>query len=99
MWHIIWKGYNPYYEVHCSDKLLWELKAAFAWQHKFWKISHQNENQEYPAIQVMGMTGIMEPEAAGSCLDITTAAKLTALKRTLDEFTTLQYHTRSRTIM
>eukprot|EP00957_Ditylum_brightwellii_P209451 15361831-Ditylum_brightwellii.AAC.1 len=41
----------------------------------------------------------MEPEAAGSCLDITTGAELTALKRTLEEFTILQYLMRSRRIM
>eukprot|EP00957_Ditylum_brightwellii_P090466 6889369-Ditylum_brightwellii.AAC.1 len=41
----------------------------------------------------------MEPEAAGSCLYITIGEELTALKRTLEEFTILQYHMRSRRIM
>eukprot|EP00957_Ditylum_brightwellii_P179257 13655895-Ditylum_brightwellii.AAC.1 len=41
----------------------------------------------------------MEPEAAGSCLDITIGAELTALKRTAEEFNILQYHMRSMRIM
>eukprot|EP00957_Ditylum_brightwellii_P193068 14700486-Ditylum_brightwellii.AAC.1 len=41
----------------------------------------------------------MEPEAAGSCLDITIGADLTALKRMAEEFTVLQYHARSMRIM
>eukprot|EP00957_Ditylum_brightwellii_P108325 8263819-Ditylum_brightwellii.AAC.1 len=41
----------------------------------------------------------MEPEAAGSCLDTTIGAELTALKRTAEGFTTLQYYTRSMRII
>jgi hypothetical protein len=56
IWHTIWKGYNSHYEVHYVDRVIQELKAAFAWHHKFWNISQGNENQEYTSIQVMGMT-------------------------------------------
>eukprot|EP00957_Ditylum_brightwellii_P025703 1944439-Ditylum_brightwellii.AAC.1 len=41
----------------------------------------------------------MEPEVAGSHLDITIGAELTALKRTVEELTILQYHMRSMRIM
>eukprot|EP00957_Ditylum_brightwellii_P201753 15327072-Ditylum_brightwellii.AAC.1 len=99
IWHTIWKGYNPHYEVRYIDRVLQESKAAFAWQHKFWNISQGNENQEYPAIQVMGMTSIMEPEEAGSRLDITIETELTALKRMAEGFTILQYPTKSMRIM
>eukprot|EP00957_Ditylum_brightwellii_P116161 8861154-Ditylum_brightwellii.AAC.1 len=41
----------------------------------------------------------MEPEAAGSHLDITIGVELTVLKRTVEEFIMLQYHRRSMRIM
>eukprot|EP00957_Ditylum_brightwellii_P195565 14901627-Ditylum_brightwellii.AAC.1 len=41
----------------------------------------------------------MEPEAAGSRLDTTIGADCTALKRTAEGFTILQYYTRSMRIM
>eukprot|EP00957_Ditylum_brightwellii_P188909 14380149-Ditylum_brightwellii.AAC.1 len=41
----------------------------------------------------------MEPEAAGNHLDIIIGAELTALKRTLEELTILQYHKRSMRII
>eukprot|EP00957_Ditylum_brightwellii_P105560 8047249-Ditylum_brightwellii.AAC.1 len=41
----------------------------------------------------------MEPEAAGGHLDITIGVELTALKRMAEEFTILQYHTRSMRMM
>eukprot|EP00957_Ditylum_brightwellii_P118926 9070558-Ditylum_brightwellii.AAC.1 len=41
----------------------------------------------------------MEPEAAGSHLGTTIGAKLTALKRTAEAFTILQYYMRSMRIM
>ena len=41
----------------------------------------------------------MEPEAAGSHIDTTIGAELTALKRMAEEFTILQCHTRSMRIM
>eukprot|EP00957_Ditylum_brightwellii_P024353 1837419-Ditylum_brightwellii.AAC.1 len=41
----------------------------------------------------------MGPEVAGSCLDITIGEELAVLKRMLEEFTKLQYHTRSMRIM
>eukprot|EP00957_Ditylum_brightwellii_P173191 13184324-Ditylum_brightwellii.AAC.1 len=41
----------------------------------------------------------MEPEAAGSRLDTTIGADLTALKRTAEGFIILQYYTRSMRIM
>eukprot|EP00957_Ditylum_brightwellii_P067756 5142724-Ditylum_brightwellii.AAC.1 len=41
----------------------------------------------------------MEPDVAGSRPDITIGAELTALKRTIEDFTILQYHMRSMRIM
>eukprot|EP00957_Ditylum_brightwellii_P014788 1114962-Ditylum_brightwellii.AAC.1 len=41
----------------------------------------------------------MEPDVAGSHLDITFGAELTAMKRTVKEFTILQYHMKSMRIM
>jgi len=41
----------------------------------------------------------MEPEAAGGHLGITIGVELTALKRMAEEFTILQYHTRSMRMM
>eukprot|EP00957_Ditylum_brightwellii_P058724 4453231-Ditylum_brightwellii.AAC.1 len=41
----------------------------------------------------------MEPEVAGSRLDITIGVELTALKRATEKFSILQYHIRSMRIM
>eukprot|EP00957_Ditylum_brightwellii_P054912 4161684-Ditylum_brightwellii.AAC.1 len=54
------------------------LKGYMKSWHTIWK---GNENQEYPAMQVIGMIIKMELEAAGSHLDITLETELTALKR------------------
>eukprot|EP00957_Ditylum_brightwellii_P184254 14034076-Ditylum_brightwellii.AAC.1 len=75
------------------------MRIRITQQHRSWAWQGNRETHYWNTVCCMIKGRKTEPEAAGSRLGITIGAELTALKRTVEGFTILQYYTRSTRIM